>query len=66
MKTILAHTEINHKFVIKCTYLDIAQIQSSIPNTWKHITKNRYTNSTLDNRVTLKICIYNQYKDTQN
>ncbi len=33
----LAHTEIKDKFGIKCTYLYIAQIQSSIPNTWKQI-----------------------------
>ncbi len=61
----LAHAEISLKFGIKCTYLDIAQIQSCIPKTWKIIIKNRLTNSTLDNIVTLKICINNQYKDIQ-
>ncbi len=30
--TFLAHAEINHKFGIKCKYLDITQIQSSISN----------------------------------
>ncbi len=61
----LAHTEINHKFGIKCTYLDITQIQSSIPKTWKQIIKIRHTNSSTENTVTLKICINNQYKDIQ-
>ncbi len=52
---VLAHTEIKHKFGIKCTYLDIAQIQSCIPKTWKQIIKNRHTNSTIENTVTLKL-----------
>ncbi len=43
----------------------MAQIQSSIPKTWKQIIKNRHTNSTIENTVTLKICINNQYKDIQ-
>ncbi len=60
----LAHTEINNKFGIKCTYLDIAHIQSSIRHTWTQIIKKR-KNSTLDNTVTLKICINNKYKDIQ-
>ncbi len=41
------------------------QIQSSIPKTWKQIIENRYTNSTIENTVTLKICINNQYKEIQ-
>ncbi len=49
----LAHTEINNKFGIKCTYLDIAQIQSCIPKTWKQINKIRHTSSTIENGVTL-------------
>ncbi len=56
----LTHAEINHKFGIKCTNLDIAQIQNSIHNTWKQIINNRHTNSTIENTVTLKICINNQ------
>ncbi len=43
----------------------MAQIQSSIPKTSKQIIKNRDTNSTIENTVTLKICINNQYKDIQ-
>ncbi len=61
----LAHSGINHTFGIKGTYLDIAQIQSSIPNTLKQIFKNRHTNSTIEITVTLKLCINNQYKDIQ-
>ena len=49
---------------IKCRYLDINQIKSSIPKIWKVKIRQTDINSTT-NTLTLKIEINNKYPDIQ-
>ena len=61
----LTYTEINNKFKVNCTHLDIRQIISSIPKIWKEKIKINTPHSNNNNEPTLKIEINNTYKNIQ-